>query len=248
MLGDRPVGPLLVAREKGIPIKIIANVFPSSSFSIFSLASKPIRSLADLKGKSMMVGPSTLPLVIYLIKNAGVDPNTVTFVPASPDPSALVNGQIDALPGFITSQGVALRSRGVDIFTLKAADLGVPDTTGVIYAREDYLQKNHDLVVRFLRAAVESWRWALAHPDETARMMIDKYGSPGLDLKTQEAEIKASKPFIEEGPRGAAGLLALDLPVYGRIIDIYRKAGMIKSAMAVETVCDASYINAALAA
>src|SRR6266567_4991507 len=39
VLGDRPIGALLVARDKGIPIKVIGTVFQTSPYSILSLAS-----------------------------------------------------------------------------------------------------------------------------------------------------------------------------------------------------------------
>ena len=35
-LGDRPIGPIIVAREKGLPVKVIATVFQKSPYSIMS--------------------------------------------------------------------------------------------------------------------------------------------------------------------------------------------------------------------
>ena len=247
-MGDRPIGPILVARDKGIPIKVIGTVFQKSPFCIISLAAKPIRTIQELKGKSIAVSTSTRPLMLYLLKSAGVDPTSVNFLPSSPDPSALVSGQIDALPGYSTNQGVMLQTRGVEIFTLNVQDLGVPETTGTIYATEDYLAKNRDAVVRFLKAASESWRYGLDHPEETAKLMVDKYGAPGLSYDAQFAEVKASKPFIEAGPKGAQGLLALDLSLYSKIIDVYHQVDMIKTKMKVEDLCDSSFIDAALKA
>jgi ABC-type nitrate/sulfonate/bicarbonate transport system substrate-binding protein len=245
-MGDRPIGPLLIARDKGIPIKVIGTVFARSPFCIISLASNPIRRIQDLAGKSIAVPTSTRPLVLYVLKSAGIDPTSVTFLPSSPDPAALANRQVDALAGYSTNQGVMLQTRGVDIFTINVQDLGLPETTGTIYAREDFLAKNRDAVVRFLKAASESWRYGLDHPEETAKLMVEKYGAPGLDYNAQLAEVKASKPFIEAGPRGASSLLALDLTLFERIINVYRQVDMIKTNMKVEDICDPSFIDAAL--
>ena len=245
-LGDRPVGSILIARDKGIPVKIIGTVFAKSPFCIMSLASKPVRTIKELEGKTIAVPTSTRPVVLYLLKSAGVDPASVKFLPGSPDPAALANGQIDALPGYSTNQGVMLQARGVDLFMLNVQDLGVPETTGTIYAREDYLASNRETVVRFLRAASQSWRFALDHPEDTAKLMVEKYGASGLDYTAQLNEVKASKPFIEAGPRGASGILALDLGVYERIIDIYHQAGITGAKMKVGDLCDPSFIDAAL--
>ena len=66
------------------------------------------------------------------------------------------------------------------------------------------------------------------------------------DYTAQLNEVKASKPFIEAGPRGASGILALDLGVYERIIDIYHQAGITGAKMKVGDLCDPSFIDAAL--
>jgi ABC-type nitrate/sulfonate/bicarbonate transport system substrate-binding protein len=246
VLGDRPIGPLLLARDKGIPIKVIGTVFQKSPFCIMSMAAKPIRTVMELQGKTIAVSTSSRPLILNLLKDAGLDPHSVNIVPASPDPAALISGQIDAYSGYSTNQGVILQTRGIDIFLLNVHDLGIPETAGTLYGREEFLAANRDQVVRFLRASIEGWRWALDHPEESAKLMVEKYGNPGLDYKAQLAEIKASKPFIEAGPAGSKGLLALDLRLYTQIIDLYRKVDIVKSPMKAEELCDPSYVDAAL--
>ena len=167
----------------------------------------------------------------HMIADAGLLPDDVKMVPASPDPAALVSGQIDGYCGYVTNQGVMLETRGVKIYALNAQDLGIPETTGTIYAREDFLKGNKDVVVNFLKGAIQGWRWALDNPEPTAKLMVDKYGAPGLNYDAQLTEIKASKPYIDADAAQTKGLLAVDVALYGRIIDVYRKAGLVKSAM-----------------
>lgn len=247
-LGDRPIGSLLIAKEKGIPIKVIGTVFQKSPYSVISLADKPIKTAKEMKGKTIMVATSGVPLMRKLIADAGLKPDDVKMVPSSPDPAALVSGQIDGYCGYVTNQGVMLETRGVKIYALNAQDLGIPETTGTIYAREDFLKANKELVVNFLKGAVEAWGWALVHPDETAKLMVDKYGAPGLNYNAQLAEIKASKPYIDVNAGHSKGLLAIDMKLFAKIIDVYRTAGLIKSNMTAEELCDPTYIDAALKA
>jgi ABC-type nitrate/sulfonate/bicarbonate transport system substrate-binding protein len=243
-LGDRPIGPLLLAREKGMPIKVIATVFQRSPMAVISLAKTPIDSVKAMAGKTIAVATSNRPLVMNLLHDAGIDPHSVTIVPSAPDPSALVSGQIDGYVGYSTNQGVMLQTRGVDIHMLGADKLGIPETAGTIYGREDFLTANRDLVVRFLKASIKGWQWALDHQAETGSLMVDKYGAPGLDLTAQRAEITASAPYITGNPKG---LLAIDPALYDQIIALYRKVDMVKSPMTAAELCDTSYIDAALA-
>lgn len=245
-LGDRPVGPLIIAKDKGIPIKVIATVFQKSPYSIISLAKTPIKTPQDLKGKTVAAPTSARPLLLYMLINAGMKASDVNIVPAAPDPAALVSGQIDAYCGYVTNQGVMLKTRGVEIHAINIHDYGLPETTVTIYGREDYLAANRETVVQFLKGAVQAHGWALSHPEETAKLMVEKYGAPGLDYQAQLAEIKESKPYIEDGIAASRGLLALDLPVFDKIIDIYRKAEMIKTDFKAVNFCDPSFIDAAL--
>jgi NitT/TauT family transport system substrate-binding protein len=241
VLGDRPSGPLVVAREKGIPVKVIGTVFQKNPFAIISLSSKPVRSIKELAGKSIEVSLSARPLIISALRDAGVDVKSVKILPATVDAATLVNGQIDAYCGYETNQGVMLTARGVATYVMNLHDI-LPETGGTIYAREDFLAGNKDLVVRFLRAGIKSWRWAMDNPDETVKLLVEKYGVPGLDPKAQLMELKATAPFIQAGIAQKQGLLSLDMGLFDNILDIYRKAELIKSNMKAADLCDPQYI------
>lgn len=244
-LGDRPPGPILIALEKGIPIKIIGTVFQKSPFSIISLASRPIRTVAELKGKTVAVGSTARASMQYMFRINGVDPDSVTMVPAAPDPFALVSGQLDAYTGLSTNQGVMLEARGIKIVTLNLYDLGLPETYSVLYGREDYLSKNRAFVVSFLRGAIQGWTWAFAHPEATAKLTVENFGGAGLEYTPQLMELRASQPYIETGIAKTDGLLAVDVPAYERLIDLYRNTGVIKSTMKAADICDPSFVQEA---
>ncbi|WP_162409659.1 ABC transporter substrate-binding protein [Acuticoccus sediminis] len=246
-IGDRPIGPILVAREKGIPIKVIGTVYQKSPFAIMSPADKPITSVEDLKGKVLSTGSSSRPLIEYLLKQAGMSASDVQMVPHSPDPAALVAGQIDGYLGYATNQGVMLKSRGFDIYSLNVSEMGVPETTGTIYAREDYLEEHGDEVTNFLVGAIRGWKWAIAHPDETAKLMVETYGAPGLDFDAQKAEIIASEELIATGAAGGDKLLNIDVPFFQTVIDTYAAAGLIAGNITADELCAPQYIEAALA-
>ena len=247
-LGDRPSGSLLLARDHGIPIRIIGMMFQKSPYSVISLASKPIDSARDMVGKTIATPTSGRALVVNLIQSAGLDPASVNLVPASPDPAGLVAGQVDGYVGYSTNQGVMLQTRGVDIHVYNAQDHGLPDATGVIYGRADYLDANRRVVVDFLRGAIKGWQWALAHPDETTKLMVETYGAPGLNYAAQHAEIIASTPYIQAGLGASQGLLSLDMELFAQMIEVYRKVDMVHGDWTAKDLCDPSFIGEAQAA
>ena len=244
-IGDRPAGSLVLAREKGIPIKVIATVFQRNPYAILSLPEKPIRVVKDMVGKMIGASASARPLLVSVLKENGIDPESVKIVPATVDPTSLVNKQIDGYMGYETHEAVMLKLQGIPLVVLNLHDLGFPDTAVTLYAREDFLASNKDTTVAFLRAAVRSWQWTLDNPEQATKLLVEKYGVSGLDPQAVLAEIQASKLFIQAGIAQRQGLLSLDMDLYDKILNTYRKAELIKSDMKATDLCDPQYIIAA---
>lgn len=243
-MGDRPSAALIVARDRGIPVRIIGSVFQKSPGSIMSPAAKPIRSIKELSGKTLALPASARPLLNQMLKEAGVDAKTVNVVPVGTDPGILASGQVDAYYGYSTNQGMMLRLRGVNLHVLNMTDAGAPNLVGALYAREDFLRDNRDATVRWLRASIRSWEWALANPEKTADLLVNKYGAPGLDRAQQLAELKESTEFIR-GPGAKNGLLWIDNAIIQAEIEQMRAVGLIKSGLTAAELCDPQYIVAA---
>ncbi len=243
-MGDRPSGALIIALDRGIPIKIIGSIYQKSPGSLFSPINKPIRSFKELAGKTIAVPASARPLILLMLKEAGIDAKTVNMVPVSTDPGSLATGQVDAYYGYSTNQGMILRMRGFNIHVMNFTDAGAPNLVGAIYAREDFLRDNRDAMVRWFRASLRGCEWAMANPEKTADLMINKYGSPGFDYAQQLNEMKESVEFFR-GPGAKNPLLWIDAGLIQAEIEQMRAAGLVKSALKAADFCDTQYIAAA---
>ncbi|MFP3387087.1 ABC transporter substrate-binding protein, partial [Tritonibacter sp. SIMBA_163] len=71
--------------------------------------------LEDMQGKTIAIPSQRRPTMVALMRGAGLDPDSVTFVPTGTDPGILPTGQVDAYFGWATNQGVMLQMRGVDL-------------------------------------------------------------------------------------------------------------------------------------
>lgn len=201
VLGDRPTDILITARGKGMPLKVIGSMFQRSPMCVMSLAETPITSLKDMIGKTIAVAGTTRPIYVTLVKQAGLDPAAVNWVPVSPDPGALSSKQVDGFTGLDTNQGSILRSRGVKIHSLLLGDVGYRIYTGAIYTTEKVLQSRRPQMVGFLRAAIKGHRDMLGDPDGAARLTVEKFAAPGMDINAALTEARASIDYIDD--RGA---------------------------------------------
>lgn len=187
--GDFQVGfsnftSLLLAREKGLPLKVVANGVSSTGVqgkdigAIVVPKGSPAQSAKDLVGKRVAV--NTLKnicdtTVRASVRKAGGDPSGIRPVelPFPDMPAALSAGRVDAacivepqLSQAVAAGGRVLTSMYVDA----APDLSVAGW----FVTEKLLTSDRDLVDRFVAAINESNAYADAHPDEV-RQILSKY-------------------------------------------------------------------------
>jgi len=207
---DTDVEGTIRSRLAGLPVKAFAAIMQRAPGAIMSLAENPIRSLEDFPGKTIALPDGTRPQMANLMRAAGLDPASVTFVPVGTDPGILAAGQVDGYYGWATNQGVMLQVRGVDIHIALMNDLGVPGHAGVLIAADRVIEENADLLVRWLRAEIRGWQWHLENPEEMAVLMVETYGQRGLDLEAQTVESRMMAEFVPVGAAAENGLLWLE--------------------------------------
>src|SRR6266496_4901336 len=155
---------MLAARDRGVPLKAIAQVFQYSGMRLLSWKESGIRSASDLKGKQVAVwfAGNELELLATLAKH-GLDPKKdVTLVPESMDMDLLLQHKVDAAAA-MTYNELAQVLETVNPTTgnlYQSSDLNVIDfneeKTAMLEDRimvaEDWIKsaRNQDIAVRFL--------------------------------------------------------------------------------------------------
>ena len=201
--GFSNVTSLLIARSRGLPLKVVANGVASTSkdkadYSGVVTRDDSIRTAADLAGKQIAVntlkniGDST---IRASVRKAGGDPSSVKFTElAFPDmPAALEAGRVDAVwvvEPFLT----ATLAQGGRLIASNYVDTAPDLTVAVYFTSEQLLRDNPDLAKRFTEAMNESLAYADAHPDEARQVLttytqIDKAVIPDLTLPKWPEEI-----------------------------------------------------------
>jgi NitT/TauT family transport system substrate-binding protein len=175
---------MLLAKQRGLPLKVVANGNNSTGedgkdfASILVKGDSPIKTAADLAGKRVAVNTQKNiadTAVRASVRKAGGDPKSVKMVelPFPDMPAALAAGQVDA--AFIVEPGQsAARAQGARSIASSYVDTAPNLTVAVYFTSEKLIADNPDLVKRFTDAIQESLAYADAHPDE-ARQIIGTY-------------------------------------------------------------------------
>jgi len=142
--------------KQDLPIIGISTMVQGSVFHVVSSGKNPVRSPADMQGKTIGVvskGGGTENLLDMMLVGAGIDPASVTrqVVGNSPGAFGLIEeGRIDA---YIISIGpmVALREMGRDVVTFSTDDYAENPSQVYLCTRET-AETEPETVMAFLRA------------------------------------------------------------------------------------------------
>jgi NitT/TauT family transport system substrate-binding protein len=175
---------------KGAPMKIVATVYQSNPNALMALKKTGIKSFQDLKGKKVGVPSASsqttmLPLLLKANNLKESDINMIDM-PVSSMVPALLQGQVDAVLGSIDAYQIQAESQGAQLDVYRFADYGVPTVSTSIFATDDYLKSNGEVVKKFVAASLKGWSFAIDHPDQAIRDVKKVFPESNEKLATQE--------------------------------------------------------------
>ncbi len=172
-----------IARANDIPVVSIAAIIQHNTSAFASLAETGITRAKDIEGKRYASYglPIEPPILGQLMACDGGDINKVEFIDVGFDAyPALIGKRADLAWIFMGWDGVQAEIMGAKLNTLPLYGSCVPDYyTPVIISGESTLQSKPDLVRRFLAATVRGYEYAIAHPQESAEILL--LASPETD-------------------------------------------------------------------
>jgi NitT/TauT family transport system substrate-binding protein len=164
----------LLSKNDGVKTLYIASLslgLRGAGNALLVPLNSTVQSIADLKGKTISVpfASTAHAFLLRAVQNQGWDPSKdVRIVTQAPEigGSALKSGQIDAHADFVPF-GELFPFRGFARKILDGESTGVTTTHG-IQVRSDFAQKYPEVVIAYLRAALEGERLIRENPESIA--------------------------------------------------------------------------------
>ena len=186
---------------KGAPMKVISTVYQSNPNEVSALKKTNINSIKDLKGKKVGVpsGSSQTTMLPLFLKANGLKESEVNLInmPLTSMVPTLLQGQVDAILGSIDSYQIQLEAQGAQLTNFRFADYGVPTVSTSIFASNDFLKSNPDVVKKFVAASLKGWSFALDKPDQAVKDVKKVF--PEVNEKLAAAELAAITPLFCSG-------------------------------------------------
>ena len=181
------------AGKKSIFITVLSGSIDGSGNGIVVPMNSPVHSIADLKGKTISVpfASTAHGMLLRAIKAQGWNPDTdVNIITQAPEVagSALKAGKIDAHADFVPFADL-FPYRGIARKIYDGAQSHAPTFHGTL-VDATYAQKYPEIVVAYLRAAIEANRLMSEDPEKYS-LLIQKV-----------AGIEAPVDYLYHGPLG----------------------------------------------
>jgi len=171
-IGSTAGAAALVGKINGNPIKTIGIFSRPEWTALVTGKDSKIANVVDLKGRRIAVTRGTDPhiFLVRALDKAGLTEKDVRLVllQHADGKTALVRGDVDAWAGLDPIMAQAEIEDGAKLLYRRAED----NTWGVLNTREDFANKNPEIVRRVLRVYEEARIWARANPDALKRALI----------------------------------------------------------------------------
>jgi NitT/TauT family transport system substrate-binding protein len=182
-IGNIGIFEFIAAKKKQptLPLSVVYCHDYSSSYITVVPEESPIKTAADLKGKTVGVtnlASGAVPTMKAMARQAGIDPASIQFIAVGPEAPAMVaikSGRIDAYSHFI---GIIA---GLENLGMKFRSFSPDVPSGVFVTTNALLANNRDLVVRGLQGIALSTRFAQLNPTAAARNYYAQFQPPAGD-------------------------------------------------------------------
>ncbi len=167
----------------GEPVQLVASFFKKPTQVL--VVDRNITAPSDLVGRKIHVLNRKEFLLNFgpMLRRAGVDPQDLELV-VGPDPvKSFLEGKVDATVLYVTSGLYPLDRVGKAYRVIDPVHYEDFVLQQELFSSRKYLEKDPARALAFRNATIRGWEYALAHPEELARIIRMGYGS---DKSTEE--------------------------------------------------------------
>jgi NitT/TauT family transport system substrate-binding protein len=219
----------LASREKGLDLVNIAQPFKTSGMMLTCRKDAGVTTPADFAGKTLGVWffGNEYPFLSWMnklgLKTDGSD-GGVTVLKQGFNVDPILQGQAACVSTMTYNEYWQIIDAGLkpeDLVVFKYEDQGVATLEDGMYVLGENLKDAafKDKMVRFVRASMKGWKWAEAHPDDAAMIVLDNDAS-GAQTEKHQKRMMGEVAKLTAGSNGS-----LDPADFQRTVDSLMSGG-----------------------
>ncbi|MBV8617652.1 MAG: ABC transporter substrate-binding protein [Curvibacter sp.] len=220
----------LAAREAGVPLVNIAQVFDRSGLMLTCKKSSGVSSPKDFKGKTLGVwyGGNEYPFLNWMAKLGYNTETDIKVLKQGFNVDPLLQNQAACISTMIYNEYWQVIDAGVkesDLVTFFYEDQGVASLEDGLYVLESSL-KDKAFVAKmgkFLKATFKGWNEAVKNPEEAAKIVVAQDASGSATVAVQKRQMENVAKLITKA--GTAKIGYLEPAAYERTVKVLLAGG-----------------------
>lgn len=192
---------MAIASEDPLPIRAVAAVIQHNTSGFATAVSKNIASPKDFEGKvySSWGGPGEEATIHAVMDAAGADFSKLDIVISDGSGFAALERDIDIMWFYEAWDNMKCQLAGfpINYMELRQFDERLDYYTPVIITSDTMIEKNPETVRKFLAATTKGYEYAIANPEESAKI-LQQY-APDYDLEMLTLSQQYLSPRYAEG-------------------------------------------------
>lgn len=187
---------ILEARLAGKPVVALATIFQRSPLALLALKGSGIATPQDVAGKRLAITLHSDLELWAMLRKAGVRVQDVILADnATTRVGDLLEGRVDAISGYLSTQVPQLQARGLDPVVLRPAIYDIEFYGDTLFTDEATLKRRRQELDAFVSATLKGWEYALAHPDAVVDSILQHY-APEADRAALLREAEAVQRLV----------------------------------------------------
>ncbi|WP_431854486.1 ABC transporter substrate-binding protein [Azospirillum sp.] len=211
-MGIADMATALLAKGKGANLVAVMAVYANSPQGFYWLKSSGITGPKDFPGRKIGNPPGDASRVMWpaFAKQAGIDPNSVSFVNVSPQAKvpSLKSKAIDITSDFYNEHDLKVREFGDDLGFLPWRSIGINPYGNAIIVNGDVLAKKPELVKAFTEISQKAFAACVQDVAPCLKALLASVS--GLDEPNQRDQWNRIKELMRDPTTTSAGLGMFD--------------------------------------
>lgn len=188
---------LISARAQGVSLRTIATIYRNNPLVFFALSSSGITSPRDFVGKTIRTTTQVTPTLHAMTSHVGIAPDQYSEVTLPSDVQMFASGDVPVWSAYLNGMVIAIQQAGYKLNLIYPDDYGIHFYSDGIIATDDYIAAHPDITLRFLRASLKGWQYAVENPAKVGAL-VAKY-NPKADLNLEYLRMISSLPLVNTG-------------------------------------------------
>ncbi len=188
---------LMVSRADGEPVRAIASIYRRSPLVFISNADLGITRPEDIIGKTVRVTADVVPVFHALMAKVGIGQDEYNEVSIPSNLETFSSNQAQVWGVYLNGFLLTLQNAGFQVNSIFPDDYGIHFSADTIITTDALIADDPDLVLRFVRATLKGWTYAVENPDQVSAMLL--VYNPQADIELEKIKMIASLPLVNTG-------------------------------------------------